>query len=154
MGARKIPAPWSILSQYGTESFSQAKKCQPKQRLFSRSCTSSSLLSWGQCWTSSDAVFPPSRHQTQLQLPHKRGRLEREKAHTEKSLHLSVHRHGAEVCQAPKLAPEPWEIPSLAGGCLGPAARTRACLQGWGACKILTEQQRRSGNAPNSSDGR
>lgn len=80
--------------------------------------------------------------------------LERESTQR-KSLRVSVYRPKAKVCQAPVLARKPWEIPSLAG-CSGPAARTRACSQGSrrGACKILTEQLRSSGNAPNSSDGR
>lgn len=60
-----------------------------------------------------------------------------------------------EVCQAPELAQEPWQIPSLAG-CSGPAVSTRATSQGScrGVRKIPTQQLRSSGNAPNSSDGR
>lgn len=61
----------------------------------------------------------------------------------------------AEVCQAPELAQEPQQIPSLAG-CSAPAVRARASSQGSrrGVCKIPTQQLRSSGNASNSSDGR
>lgn len=81
---REIPAPWTFFNYYSTKNL--VKKHQLKQRLFTRPCTSLSLLSQRQHCTSSDAVFSPGQApNTASAAAEARQVVQRERKHTQRA---------------------------------------------------------------------